>query len=943
MMKSFTENQAKILARHIWEKSDDWSKKLRALVLGDTIEQKSTSLITNEMNFDEACNKGVIRFGIEKIDDNCGLPCILIFPDYETESLGDFSIMIDCLYKYSVIEKYKVRNFEIASCLFHIINGVKISGIGTCSYSCISTTAISDNYSNTSLAFSTNRKYDDVIQDNPFKNYAIYNEQIAKQLQVEVYKMLPCLHVENKIQLSLDEMIDDKYLIFTDDIKLPYEKGRKSWMTCTWDFLFDGMILYIGIFNTEDKREVEILSDYIKNQLDSFDFTNDGKCITFFNIKSNIVLNDDTNAALISFQVDDRKENITENVVRSANDSEFEGENMSEELTMEEVADNLKKGKGSIKLVTKGIDGKEKEVAVWGGYELDGYDRTLNVFINASDLSYFAQNMVSILVEANEYDDPCRDEVGWQMTVDYLDTSMTSILRSEKDKIVAESYIRDEKKTYSELSPNDCDEIMLNANGSFRLEERNIEENLFILTLISLRKYLLMRGIVKELYEKFDESSGVLVKQTSTGEFVTTILSGKERPDLPCRVFLFGDQMCRPYIDEMLNLPTGMKVRNKDEKRVNKSTSDEEKNKYETAVKAFNQAKSIYDYIDVQKQFGSIQNYKDSATYIKKCKEKISTIDALEEPYVLLVNKEQKSKDAFEKAKEEYLATKEKYDAVVSEYERENGAYSTNIQKIDEAAYSEVFRIDKQIDKIDSEWDRLKERLSEAEDELDHTFALSLGKKRQLSEETELIRSKIQELDYERNNLIMERESIIKKCEDQKVQLNGKVQNLINEANSYISIINDLVEKANKTQKEVDDAKKKVEEFVRIHGADTISVLKEYLSEKLRREEQEKQRKIEEQKRKEAEKKKREEEDRKRKEQEKKEEDEEIERFILFRMNMIDRPLLLHEISGDAEIRGYRTKKGNRITNTKEHIDNLINQNKVMEARAGNNTYYGTT
>ena len=69
---------------------------------------------------------------------------------------------------------------------------------------------------------------------------------------------------------------------------------------------------------------------------------------------------------------------------------------MPKDLTMEEVADNLRKGKGSIKLATKGLDGKEKEIAVWGGYELDGYDRTLNVFINADDLNYFVINLSSI-------------------------------------------------------------------------------------------------------------------------------------------------------------------------------------------------------------------------------------------------------------------------------------------------------------------------------------------------------------------------------------------------------------------------------------------------------------------------------------------------------------------------------------------------------------------
>lgn len=52
----------------------------------------------------------------------------------------------------------------------------------------------------------------------------------------------------------------------------------------------------------------------------------------------------------------------------------------------------------------------------------------------------------------------------------------------------------------------------------------------------------------------FDESVGVIVKVSESESISAKIVKGQERPDLPCKVFLLGEQMCRPYVDEMFGL-----------------------------------------------------------------------------------------------------------------------------------------------------------------------------------------------------------------------------------------------------------------------------------------------------------------------------------------------------------------------------------------------------
>ena len=86
----FTKSQAEKLAKYIWDGDDYWSNKLKELVLDDEQGKSSTFLMSSELSFDEACRKGVIRFEIEEIDDNCDPPCFLIFPEDKREEEIEF-------------------------------------------------------------------------------------------------------------------------------------------------------------------------------------------------------------------------------------------------------------------------------------------------------------------------------------------------------------------------------------------------------------------------------------------------------------------------------------------------------------------------------------------------------------------------------------------------------------------------------------------------------------------------------------------------------------------------------------------------------------------------------------------------------------------------------------------------------------------------------------
>ena len=254
------------------------------------------------------------------------------------------------------------------------------------------------------------------------------------------------------------------------------------------------------------------------------------------------------------------KEEIdTENVGDDEESDEdvFSSKDDGNELSKEKAIDALKNGQGILKQIVTKADGTKKEVAIWGGYELDGYDRTLNVFMNQSDIGRFVEIITKDEINLDGILDPCDQEIGFQITVDFMDCAAMCIMRKGEGKLSMEMYVRDERRTCQNAVEVGTGEIELTEDGNLSLDKETLENNKFLVYAIGflgLRKYLLKERIVQKLYNMYDESAGVQVKVSKGGNITCKIVKGMERPDLPCDVFLLGEQVCRPYLDELLGL-----------------------------------------------------------------------------------------------------------------------------------------------------------------------------------------------------------------------------------------------------------------------------------------------------------------------------------------------------------------------------------------------------
>ncbi len=220
-----------------------------------------------------------------------------------------------------------------------------------------------------------------------------------------------------------------------------------------------------------------------------------------------------------------------------------------------------KSGEGYLEQNITLPDGTIKKMAIWGGYELDGYDRTLNVFMKQSDIGTFIDLLSSTIatgkLNTDGIEDPCQHEEGYQITVDFVDKPVTAILRKGQGKLSLESFVRDERKTCRNAVESITGEVDLEEDGTLHLDAEKVENNRFLvfaLAFLGVRKHLLFEGIVQKLYEMYDESAGVLIDVSKDGKITSKIVKGLERPNLPCNVFLLGEQSCRPYFDELLGL-----------------------------------------------------------------------------------------------------------------------------------------------------------------------------------------------------------------------------------------------------------------------------------------------------------------------------------------------------------------------------------------------------
>lgn len=453
----------------------------------------------------------------------------------------------------------------------------------------------------------------------------------------------------------------------------------------------------------------------------------------------------------------------------------------------EEIVEALHSGKGTIKQIVTLPNGTKKEVAVWGGYELDGFDRTLNVFMNQEDINTFAKIITEDKIDPDSLVDPCEDEKGIQVTVDFMDIAATLIYRKGQGKLSTELYVRDERKTFQDVVEIGTGEIELNEEGGISLDAEILQNNKFLIyaiAVLGVRRYLLKEGIVKKLYDMFDESAGVVIKVSKSGNISARIVKGMERPDLPCDVFLMGEQICRPYIDEILGLKsTGVR-------KIRKS------------------------------QYVEKKNVENSGTKDKKAVEKVRKSEEAKN-----VNEERKAKieDAETKRKQEMAEWENKVKKIEDARKKEEQERTEQIKKETMEEKEKLLREKEEvIAKCENDITRLKNQVKEDKQELEGLGVFKLARKKELKLAIERNTSYLKEKEENRLDIPKQFQMDMDATE---VREKAKLKSLIEELDKKYLIPENPDERRKREEEERKEKEKKAMFFKGEKGQDRRSVL----------------------------------------------------------------------------------------------------------------------
>ncbi len=230
--------------------------------------------------------------------------------------------------------------------------------------------------------------------------------------------------------------------------------------------------------------------------------------------------------------------------------------NSSKEISPDQLLKELKSGKGNVaKLITED-DGTEIEIPMWGyAGQIDGLDHTLNVYMKLEDCALFNEHFLQSKYDVTGVADPCENR--YVMTIDYTDVPAIAVMAVDDDRLYFYFFSRDAMRSFSNLQEsfecNVSDVEGLTSNPLLIAKFKNKKSSLLILSMMAVRKYLLIKGVVRELYDMYDSTSGVVVKVGKNNHISASVVTGNKRPDLPCEG-MFGSQVVRPYMDEVLGI-----------------------------------------------------------------------------------------------------------------------------------------------------------------------------------------------------------------------------------------------------------------------------------------------------------------------------------------------------------------------------------------------------
>jgi TPR repeat protein len=254
--------------------------------------------------------------------------------------------------------------------------------------------------------------------------------------------------------------------------------------------------------------------------------------------------------------------------MNSATEKEM-GNGEPKQITGEKLQKLLKNGGKltGIQQIVTNANGEQYVSTVYGSVS-DGLDHSLNVFISSDDIVPFIKSGLNDEdkegEEEEKKEEKYQDTDGYVMTVDWTDQAVTSVMTVTQEQVQLTLYVRDDRRTNQSVVDSGT---WNKQDGNLLITGEALQENkclIWVVGYAKLRQFLKKEGILEQMKILDNRAAGVMV-EIQDGKPTARIVRGKNRPELPCQVFLLGEQMRRPYVDEMMPdmMMSGMQLKDK--------------------------------------------------------------------------------------------------------------------------------------------------------------------------------------------------------------------------------------------------------------------------------------------------------------------------------------------------------------------------------------------
>ena len=250
----------------------------------------------------------------------------------------------------------------------------------------------------------------------------------------------------------------------------------------------------------------------------------------------------------------------------------------TKEISMEEFMKRVGEGDGPIGIqqIVTDKEGNKHVTDIYGNMSGmdDGLDRSVNIFCDKEALNAFTYVAIAELKEVTSEDYDENADEGYDpndqkfvMTIDFTDSTTTCVYTCTEEKVEICFYVRDERKSNTKVVRKSEWKVSEDGHIQITAEDLHNDKTIpFLLAFRQMRRFLRKTGKLAQLKKLDNKSTGVIVYGQGKGENLDAkIVRGKNRPDLPCNVFLLGEQIMRPYPDELMTemMLSGMSVEDK--------------------------------------------------------------------------------------------------------------------------------------------------------------------------------------------------------------------------------------------------------------------------------------------------------------------------------------------------------------------------------------------